>query len=249
MYSVYLFSGEALYIRRTTFAILLSCYVKCCFNVLIECADFFCGPLCKIHTKSLDEGKLLYDCTSAIVTPLHKKGSRTKPENYRPVSLTSIPCNVLESLIRDQLLEHIKVHKLASTHQHGFISGRSCFTNLLEAIEDWTRAYDEGLDVGIVYLDYRKAFDTVPHKRLIKKLKAYRISGTPIGWIESFVTKRQMRVRINGKMSRWIDVLSSVPQSFVLGPLLFLLFVNEIPNLIDSSIRLFADDTKVWRVN
>ena len=167
--------------------------------VLIECADVLCGPLYKIYAKSLDEGELPHDWKTALVTPLHKKGSRTKPENYRPVSLTSIPCKVLESLLRDQLLEHVKVHNLASKHQHGFTSGQSCFTNLLEAIEDWTRAYDEGLDVDIMYLDYRKAFDTVPHKRLIKKLKAYGISGTLIGWIESFLMKRQMRVRINGK--------------------------------------------------
>ncbi len=85
--------------------------------------------------------------------------------------MTSIPCKVLESLLRDQLLEHVKVHNLASKHQHGFTSGRSCFTNLLEAIEDWTRAYDEGLDVDIVYLDYRKAFDMVPYKRLVKNCR------------------------------------------------------------------------------
>ena len=166
----------------------------------------------------------------------------------RPVSLTSIPCKVLESLLRDQLLEHVKVHNLASKHQHGFTSGRSCFRNWLGAIEDWTRTYDESVDVDIVYLDYRRAFDTVPHKRLVKKLKAYGNSGTSIGWIESFLTKRQMRVLINGKMSRWIDVLSSVPQGSVLGPLLFLLFVIEIPDLVGSSVKLFANDTKVWRV-
>ncbi len=103
-----------------------------------------------------------------LVTPLYKKRSCTKLENHRSVSLTSIPCEVLESLLRDQLREHINVHNLSPKHQHGFTCGQSCFTNLLESTEDWTRAYVEGFDVDIVYLD-----DTVLYKRLIKKLKGY----------------------------------------------------------------------------
>jgi len=96
-------------------------------------------------------------------------------------------------------------------------------------------------------LDYRKAFDTVQHKRLISKLKGYRVRGQLLQWIENFLTNRKMRVILNGCAAEWIEVLCGVPHGSVLGPLLFLIYVNELPKIVNSSINMFADDTKIWK--
>ena len=114
-----------------------------------------------------------------------------------------------------------------STSQHGFVSNRSCLTNLLVTLEEWTEALDEGYGIHAIFLDYKKAFDTVPHRRLISKLRGYRANGKLLQWIENFLTNRKMRVILNGCAAEWTEVLSGVPQGLVLGPLLFLIYVNE----------------------
>ena len=126
------------------------------------------------------------------------------------------------------------------------MSGRSCLTNLLESLECWTQALDDVYGLDIIYLHYRKAFDSVPHKRLIEKLTTYGITGSLRKWIESFLTSRKMKVGIRGTFSEEIEVISGVPQGSVLGTLLFLLFVNDLPRLIVNSMKMFADDTKLW---
>jgi hypothetical protein len=118
----------------------------------------------------------------------------------------------------------------------------------LESLEQWTEWLDEGGAVDIIYLDYRKAFDSVPHRRLLYKLSKYGISGQVWTWIQNFLTDRTQRVRISGSFSDSVSVLSGVPQGSVLGPTLFLLYVNEIPDLLTSSrCKMFADDTKIYR--
>ena len=126
------------------------------------------------------------------------------------------------------------------------MKGRSCLTYLLETLEAWTKALDNGYGIDAIYLGYRKAFDTVSHARLIEKLKTYGIGGRMLEWIGNFLQDRKMRVRVRSSFSDWIYVLSGVPQGSVLGPLLFLLFINDLPNWIRNNIRLFADDTKIW---
>lgn len=214
--------------------------------LLKECAVAVAEPLSLIYRRSFTEGVLPTDWKSAAVVPIFKKGTRTDRANYRPISLTPVCCKVMESLIKDKLLHFLEEHDTISSEQHGFMHGRSCLTNLLEALESWTTALDEGWGIDIIYLDYRKAFDSVPPKRLIKRLQACGLSGNLLKWIESFVTGRKMRVTIRGFFSEWIQVLSGVPQGSVLGPLLFLLFVNELPNWIVTNMKMFADDTKLW---
>ena len=123
---------------------------------------------------------------------------------------------------------------------------RSSLTNLLETLEAWTEALDNGLGVDVLFLDYRKAFDSVAHKKLIEKLQLFGIQGNMLRWIEQFLVGRSMRVRVKGVYSALIEVLSGVPKGSVLGPLLFLLFVNDLPEWIVSSLKMFADDTKLW---
>ena len=107
-------------------------------------------------------------------------------------------------------------------------------------------ASDEGNGIDVLYLDYRKDFDSVPHRRLLEKLKLCGFSAKLLAWLESFLTGRTMRVGVRGSFSKWLKVLSGVPQGLILGPLLFLLFVNELPNWIMNEVKMFADDTKLW---
>ena len=162
-------------------------------------------------------------------------------------SLTSIIGKILESLVRDAIVEHMSTRGLFCDAQHGFVPGRSCITQLLIVMEHWTKAIDEGVPVDAVYLDFQKAFDTVPHERLLRKLSAYGIRGQILDWIRDFLSYRRQRVIINGTASDWTSVLSGIPQGSVLGPTLFVCFINDLPTTVSSTIQIFADDTKIYR--
>ena len=216
-------------------------------RVLREASSVLAGPLSTLFRKSIDSKKLPADWKSGEITPIHKKGDRRNPANYRPISLTAIPCKVLESIVRDHLLEHLMSADLMHPSQHGFLPRRSCTTQLMEVMEAWTAAVEEGDPVDVVYLDFAKAFDSVPHQRLLCKLESHGISGKLLDWIAAFLVGRQQRVMIQGSKSAWAPVTSGVPQGSVLGPTLFTIFVNDIPTQVDSSVQLFADDTKLYR--
>ena len=162
------------------------------------------------------------------------------------MSLTSVPCKIMENIIKEGLSKYLLTNAIPCKEQHGFTSGRSCLTNLLETFENWTKALDEGYGLDVVYLDYRKAFDSVPHRRLLEKLKGVGINGKLLLWLEDFLVSRTMKVGVCGTFSPLHAVLSGVPQGSVLGPLLFILFVNELPTWIVNEMRIFADDTKLW---
>ena len=151
-----------------------------------------------------------------------------------------------ESLIRDMLMEHLTIHGLLTDDQHGFRPRRSCNTQLLETIDIWTQLIEDGTPVDVVYLDFRKAFDSVPHRRLLSKLCSYGVSGKLLAWIEAFLSGRTQQVSVGGCHSNPVAVESGVPQGSVLGPLLFLIYVNDLPDMVSCQMKLFADDAKVF---
>lgn len=215
---------------------------------LLKSCPSLAKPLYMIFRQSLDSGVLPIEWKNSNISPIFKKGQRSQPCNYRPVALTSIVCKMMETLIKRAITSHLDSKQLLSVHQHGFQTGRSCLTNLLEAFEIWTRALDDGNQVDCIYLDFAKAFDSVPFERLILKLKAYGINGKLVNWIRDFLVGRKMKVSVRDSSSEWCDVLSGVPQGSVLGPLLFLVYVNDLPDSITSHSKTFADDTKLFRV-
>ena len=215
--------------------------------LLRELRDEIAQPLAELFKASLETGVVPEDWRSANITSLFKKGRRCDSKNYRPISLTSIVCKILESVIKDEVVKHLDRFKLIKDSQHGFTKGRSCLTNLLEFFEEVTSILDGGKPVDVIYLDFAKAFDKVPHSRLIRKLQSHGIQGQVLKWIEGWLKGRKQRVSLNGRFSKWCEVLSGVPQGSVLGPLLFLIFINDIDDDVISKLCKFADDTKVGR--
>jgi hypothetical protein len=214
-------------------------------RVAKELAEVLSGPLATIMNKSMVEGAP-QSWKDANVSPIFKKGDRKQPGNYRPVSLTSVICKAMESIIRQHVLEYLLGNNLLTDCQHGFTSGRSCSTQLLAVLDIWTSIIDKGGNVDNIYLDYAKAFDKVPHERLLKKLSGYGIQGQILSWIRSFLSNRRQRVVVNGEVSDWTEVMSGVPQGSVLGPVLFICYINDLPDVIHTMVQMFADDTKVF---
>ena len=213
-----------------------------------ETAMQIAKPLTTLFQKSMDMGIVPTDWKLANVTPIHKKGPKHLSSNYRPISLTSIICKTMERIIRDSLMEHMEQNSLFTDLQHGFRKGRSCITQLIEVIDEWTENLNNHDSIDAIYLDFQKAFDTVPHKRLLAKLERYGIKGSVLRWISSYLTNRQQRVILNGKESQWQTVTSGIPQGSVLGPTLFLIYINDLPDVVENVVKLFADDTKIYSV-
>ena len=203
-----------------------------------------------IFEQSLNTGDLPAEWTLANVAPIFKKGSKLQVVNYRPVSLTCISCKLFEHIVCKHILGHLELedHEILTDLQHGFRSGRSCETQLITTFHDIASAYNKkGSQIDIAVLDFSKAFDTVPHDGLLSKLKHYGIDDKIWLWISNFLKQRKQRVVVDGIQSDLVTVDSGVPQGTVLGPILFLLHINDLPSVISSKVRLFADDCLVYR--
>ena len=200
-----------------------------------------------IFEKSFQTSSVPKDWKSANITAIFKnKGKKSEPSKYRQVSLTSIPGKIFESFIKDSIVHHLETNNLLNSSQHGFRPGRSCTTNLLEFLEVVTTKIDEGKSMDLLYLDFTQAFDKVPRKRLIMKLKAHGIQGKILQWIVDWFSCRKQRVVLNGEVSDWEESKSGVPQGSLLGPVCFTVYNNDIDEAVINIdvAKKFADDGK-----
>ena len=220
------------------------------YRVLRELATELGPVFAHLFHQSIDTGEIPKEWSLANICPpppLCKKSDRSLACNYRPVSLTCVPCKLLEHIVCSNIMAHLDEYKLLSDRQHAFRKGHSCETQLTTVINDWAKILDNRGQVDTFILDFEKAFDTSPRELLKRKLFTYGIGGKTLKWIDSFLCFRQQGVVVNGVKSDWALVLSGVPQGTVLGPLLFSLYINDISSDIESEIRHFADNCICYR--
>ena len=216
-------------------------------KALKELAEILAKPLTIIFNTSIQTGIVPDLWKIGNIIALFKKGDKSDPGNYRPVSLTSVVGKLMEKIVRKVIVNHMIKNDLYSKKQFGFISGRSTTLQLLLVMEEWTEILDKGGAIDTIYMDFMKAFDKVPHKRLITKLESYGLSNQIIKWVDNFLNERNQKVTVNGNESCNRPVTSRIPQGSVLGPILFVIYINDLPECVEANTYLFADDTKIFR--
>ena len=216
--------------------------------ILKNCAEELSYPILLIWKDSMNSSYISPSFKAQNITPVFKKGSKAAPENYRPISLTSHIIKIFGRVVRKKMVAHLTANEILCKNQHAFQKGRSCLTQLLAHLDIIIRNALEGNDTDSIYLDFSKAFDKVDHKILLQKLYACGIRGKLLNWLKSYLSNRIQTVVVNGKSSYLAEVKSGVPQGTVLGPILFLIYINDLSKCIKHSlISHFADDTRILK--
>ena len=215
-------------------------------NLLKMAASIVAPSLTSIFSKSILTGIYPNDWKAAKVTPLFKKGLKSDPNNYRPISAIPVVSKVLEKIVYNQLYHYLDDNKLLLGCQSGFRSLHSTLTALLEATDAWSVNIDNGLLNGVVFIDLTKAFDTIDHEIILRKMSYLGVDQATIKWFSSYLSGRTQRCSVNGKLSTARTLSCGVPQGSILGPLLFLIYINDLPNSLQNAVpRMFADDTNL----
>lgn len=217
-------------------------------KLLRACANEISPSLCRLFNLSLELGTFPEKWKDANLVPIHKCESKSMVSKYRGISLLDVLSKILERQVYNEIFDIICPHL---THwQHGFLPGKSTVSQLSQVVHHFAVALERRQQVDVIYLDFSKAFDRVSHEKLLFKLECLGIGGSLLAWFRSYLSGRRHRVVIDNESSDFLPVTSGVPQGSILGPLLFLIFINDMPNVIskETSLPLFADDSKCFRV-
>ena len=215
-------------------------------KLLKMAASIVTPSLTAIFTKSIITGIYPTEWKMARVTPVFKKGEKSDLNNYRPISVIPVVSKVFEKIVYDQLYQYLNDNQLLSSCQSGFRSLHSTLTALLEATNSWSVSIDNGFLNGVVFIDIKKAFDTIDHEIILRKLSYFGADQATAKWFQSYLSNRTQRCNVNGNLSTASTVTCGVPQGSILGPLLFLMYINDLPNCLRvAAPRMFADDTSI----
>ena len=217
-------------------------------RLLKKISSFICQPLSFLFETFFLNSYIPPIWKIAYIRPIHKGGNANDVANYRPICLTCVCGKLMESIISDHLLAFLLDNKLISRHQHGFLSKRSTCTQLVESLQDWVMALKSKKAIDIAYIDFKKAFETVSHPKLLHKLNSYGINFKLLAWVREFLRSRSQCTLIDGNFSSFVAVKSGVLQGSVLGPMLFVLYINDVIDFVDSPAvcKLYADDVKLY---
>ena len=206
-------------------------------RILKECSQALSFPLALLLWKN------------ANITPVYKKGNRNLRENYRQISLTCILCKIAGKVVRNRVVDFWSDLNLFNPDQFAYLSGKSTLLQLVACYDDWAKARNCSKPTDVILLDLYKAFDCVPHERLLLKLNRHGIGGPLLQWFKHFLTNRTQRVVVRGKCLDWTSVKSGVPQGTILGPILFINYIIDTSTDMTSTVKIYADDTKIYRTS
>ena len=196
---------------------------------------------------SLDTGRIPSEWKSACVTPVPKKGEKELVESYRPVSVLPIIAMIFEAMVHTQLYSYMETNSLIHAAQSGFWPQHRTQDVLIRSVDDWRRALDKDEITGTIMIDLSKAFDSVDHQILLEKLETYGVKGGEKDWFREYLSGRRQQVTINGMKSSWMDIELGVPQGSILGPLLFMIYMNDLPDVLNKcTVNLYADDATIY---